>query len=64
MTKTDKNRCKCPYCDISESAPLPFCETEKNKMKFCSECGHAIPRNAKKCPDCGAKLKNINEDNK
>jgi len=56
-----KKKCKCPYCDISESKPLPFCAGSEAKMVFCKECGRKIPRTSKRCPGCGADLEKANE---
>ncbi len=59
--KTEK-RCQCPYCDVPVSAQAVFCEGCGTKLRFCSECGCAVPRIAQRCPGCGAKLKAVVEE--
>lgn len=52
--KTDKS-CSCPYCDIPvKPTSSPFCKGCGAKLRFCSKCGCVIPKDAQKCPKCGA----------
>jgi hypothetical protein len=61
MEKSDKNRCKCPYCDIPEPKSSPFCGGKDTKLRICSECGYVIPRTAKHCAVCGAEVKVVSK---
>jgi predicted nucleic acid-binding Zn ribbon protein len=49
---------RCPFCDedIAEAA-FPYCEACGARLKHCPKCGLTVPREAEKCPHCGAKLR-------
>jgi len=61
MDKKEKKGCKCPYCDIPDPKSSPFCGGKDTKSRLCGECGCAIPRTAKHCPECGAEFKAIDK---
>jgi hypothetical protein len=61
MVKNEKGqirRMRCPYCDqeIFEMK-LPICSACHVELIYCSECKQPLPKNAKKCPNCGAQVK-------
>jgi len=64
MEKVKKTRkqCHCPYCDIPVSAQAVFCGGCGTRLRFCGECGCAVPRIAQRCPECGAKLEMVSEE--
>ncbi len=45
--------CRCPYCDAPIKVEPPFCQPCNVELRFCRQCGHAIPKNAERCPECG-----------
>jgi predicted amidophosphoribosyltransferase len=58
--ETEKKVHTCPFCDkaIAEAA-FPYCEACGLKVLNCPKCGLAVPRHYKKCPHCGADMKNV-----
>ena len=56
--KYEKAHLYCPYCDdeIAE-AQFPYCQACQVEVFFCPECRQPVPREDKKCPNCGAKIK-------
>jgi len=47
----------CPFCDAELFAMnLPICQSCHATIVFCSECKEALPKGAKSCPKCGAKI--------
>jgi len=60
-SETKSKKCKCPYCDIPDPKSSPFCGGKDTKLHLCSECGCAIPRTAKRCPECGAEIKTVSK---
>jgi endogenous inhibitor of DNA gyrase (YacG/DUF329 family) len=63
MAVNDKSKDKvhtCPYCDeeIAEAA-FPYCEACQVKLLRCPQCREAVPRDAEKCPYCGADVRRI-----
>jgi nitrogen fixation NifU-like protein len=51
-----KQECHCPHCDVPVSAESVFCGKCGTKLRFCNECGCAVPRTVEKCPECDAEL--------
>lgn len=48
----------CPFCDdeIAEAA-FPYCEACEVKTLHCPKCQSPVPRDEKKCPNCGVDMK-------
>ncbi len=53
-----KTRQFCPYCDEEMLAPDGAgCQTCGITVFYCPRCRSPVPRDLKKCPDCGAEIK-------
>lgn len=55
-----EHRCRCPFCDVElifkmKEVPV-VCQGCQVTLHLCPDCHKPIPRNAKKCPECGRKL--------
>ncbi|MHB8104548.1 MAG: double zinc ribbon domain-containing protein [Dehalococcoidales bacterium] len=48
----------CPFCDddIAEAA-FPYCQACEVNVLRCPKCHLNVPRDAEKCPHCGADIK-------
>ena len=56
--KTAKKHLRCPYCDEEiYDMHLPICSACHVEVLFCRSCKEPLPKNAVKCPKCGASLK-------
>jgi len=44
--------CNCPYCDEPLFGDL--CRPCNVRVSHCPGCGKPVPKNAGKCPECGA----------
>jgi len=60
-SETDE-QCHCPHCDVPVSTQATFCGGCGSRLRFCSECGCAVLREAQECPECGAKLGTVGEE--
>jgi predicted amidophosphoribosyltransferase len=56
--KSLKTRHSCPFCDaqIAEAA-FPYCEACGLLALRCPRCQMPVPRDAQKCPHCGADIR-------
>jgi hypothetical protein len=50
--KTEKGSCCCPFCDYAMEMPYPFCQACGVELRYCSECGQPLPKDAETCPHC------------
>lgn len=63
MAKTTKQTTKkavphCPFCDVEiMELNLPICQACHAVIAYCAECKQPLPKNARTCPGCGAKVK-------
>lgn len=53
MNRSDKQRCKCPYCDGELSGSEPLCVPCNVTVRYCPECGRPLPHGVRRCPNCG-----------
>ena len=53
--------CHCPHCDILVSSEAGFCRGCGTELRFCDECGAAVPQEAEECPECSAELESEDE---
>lgn len=52
-----KGKCSCPFCDAEVTVKSPVCQSCQVTIAYCTECEKPLPKNAKVCPGCGAKVK-------
>ncbi len=56
-----EKECHCPICDIELPEGVDSCGGCGAKLRFCGECGEAVPREAQQCPECGAELEPVDD---
>jgi len=56
----EEKECRCPYCDMELQEESPFCKGCGANIKYCSNCGTPLPKDADKCPECGTKVESDN----
>lgn len=55
--ETGRKHLHCPYCDEEiYEMNLPICSACHVELLLCSICKEPVPKNASKCPKCGASL--------
>lgn len=55
--KSEKEGCKCPYCDVEiAKLELPCCQACGVTIQYCPKCDKPVPPESKLCPYCGAEI--------